>query len=99
MQKHSSPKMQLTQRGAAFRVRQLLAELHLLVGSFPDLRDAFDPDELPLAFILRRDSGLMNASAQRPERLALPANDPVWRRTMRSRTQSRRGRRKQISDV
>jgi hypothetical protein len=41
----------------------------------------------------------MNASAQRPERLALPPNDPVWRRTMRSRTQSRRGRRKQISDV
>jgi hypothetical protein len=90
--------MQLTQRGAAFRVRQLLAELHLLVGSFPDLHDAFDADELPLAFILRRDSRLMKASPLRRERLALPANDPVRRRTMPSRTQSRRGRRKQMSD-
>jgi hypothetical protein len=98
MQKHSSPEMQLTQRGAAFRVRQLLAELQLLVGSFPDLHDAFDADELPLAFILRRDSRLMKRSPQRRERLALPVNDQVRRRTMRSRAQSRRGPRKQMSD-
>lgn len=98
MQKHPSPGMQLTRRGAAFRVRQLLGELHLLVGSFPDLRDVFDADELPLAFILRRDSRLMKASSQRRERLPLAANDTVRRRTMRSRRQSRRGRRKQMSD-
>ena len=98
MQKHSSPGMQLTQRGAAFRVRQLLGGLHLLVGSFPDLHDAFDADELPLVFILRRDSWLMRASPQRRERLPLPADGQVGRRTMRSRTQSRRGRRKQMSD-
>jgi hypothetical protein len=90
--------MHLTQRGVAFRVRQLLGELHLLVGSFPDLRDAFDADELPLAFIIRRDSRLMKASPQRRERLPLLANDAARRRTMRSRTQSRRGRRKQMSD-
>jgi hypothetical protein len=28
----------------------------MLMGSFLDLRDAFDPDELPLEFILKRDS-------------------------------------------
>ena len=58
MQTHSSPSMQLTKRRAAFRLRQLLDECHLLLGSFPDLQDAFDPDELPLEFIFRRDSQL-----------------------------------------
>jgi hypothetical protein len=90
--------MALTRGGAAFRVRQLLGELHLLVRSFPDLRDAFDADELPLAFILRRDSRLMKASPQRREKLPLGANDTVRRRTMRSRTRRRRGPRKQMSD-
>ena len=70
MQKHSLPRMHLTRRGAALRVRQLLGELHLLVGSFPDLRDAFDADELPLAFILRRDSRLVKASPQRRDRFS-----------------------------
>ena len=41
---------------AALRLRQLLDEVHLLTSAFPDLRDAFDPDELPIEFILRRDS-------------------------------------------
>ncbi|HJR60433.1 MAG TPA: hypothetical protein VJ813_13560 [Vicinamibacterales bacterium] len=43
-------------RAAAFRLRRLLDELGMLMGSFPRLRDAFDPDELPLEFILKRDS-------------------------------------------
>ena len=98
MQKHASPGGQLTRRGAPLRVRQLLGELQLLVGSFPDLRDAFDADELPLAFILRRNSRLMKASPPQRERLPLPAHDTVRRRTMRSRTQNRRGRRKLMSD-
>jgi hypothetical protein len=33
----------------------LLAEIHLLRTGFPDLWDAFDADELPIAFILERD--------------------------------------------
>ena len=98
MQKHRSPGMQLTQRGAAFRVRQLLDELHLLMGSFPDLHDAFDADELPLAFILRRDSRLMKGSPEPREQFSPRPNDPVRRRTTPSRAQSRRGRRKQMSD-
>lgn len=98
MQKDSSREMQLTRRGAVSRVRQLLGELHLLMGSFPDLHDAFDADELPLAFILRRDSRLLKASPQRRERLLRDANDSVRPPTMPSLTQSRRGRRKQMPD-
>ena len=56
MSKDSSHGLQLARRAAAFRLRQLLGHLSLLVSAFPDLRDAFDPDELPLAFILKRDS-------------------------------------------
>lgn len=99
MQKHSSPGMQRTQRGAAFRVRQLLDALHLLIGPFPDLHDAFNTDELPLAFIVRRDSPLMTGRPEPRERFLPRPNDPVRRRTMPSRTQRRRGRRKQISDA
>ena len=98
MHTHSSPVMPLTQRGAAFRLRQLLDELHLLMGSFPDLRAAFDADELPLAFILERDSRPTEASAEPRRTISRPANHPVPRHTMASRTQSRAGRRKPTSD-
>ena len=97
MQKHSSPMVQLTTRGVAFRLRQLLDEFHLLIGSFPDLRDAFDADELPLAFILRRDSRL-TARAAPSKTFSERANNSVRRRTMSSRTHSRGGPRKQMSD-
>jgi hypothetical protein len=97
MHKHSSPVRQLTKRGAAFRLRQLLDEFRLLIGSFPDLRDAFDADELPLAFILRRDSRLTEASAGPRQTFPPHGNNSVRRRTM-SRTHSRAGRRKQMSD-
>ena len=56
MTRHSWPTLQVVKRGAAFRLRQLWDELTMVMGSFPDLRHAFDPDELPLDFILRRDS-------------------------------------------
>jgi hypothetical protein len=48
--------VQITTQAAASELRQLWDRLAMLVGSFPDLRDAFDPDELPLEFILKRDS-------------------------------------------
>ena len=56
MTRHSWPTLQVVKRAAAFKLRQLWDELAMLMGSFPDLRDAFDPDELPLEFILKRDS-------------------------------------------
>ena len=98
MHKHPSPVMQLTKRRAAFRLRQLLDEFHLLMGAFPDLHDAFDADDLPLAFILRRDARLTEARAEPSKAFPPRANKPVRQRTMSSRPQSRGGRRKQTSD-
>jgi hypothetical protein len=48
--------LQIVKRAAAFRLRQLRDEFAMVMGSFLDLRDAFDPDKLPLEFILKRDS-------------------------------------------
>jgi len=31
-------------------------ELNVLLSAFPDLRDAFDADELPVSFIVTRDA-------------------------------------------
>ena len=98
MQTHSSPTVQLTKRRAAFRLRRLLDEFHLLLGSFPDLHDAFDPDELPLEFILRRDSQLTDDGVKSSTTSSQVASNMVQRRTISSRSQSRNGRRKQISD-
>ena len=56
MTDYSAHKPPTTKDAAAFRFRQLVDELKMLTGAFPDLHDAFDPDELPLEFILRRDS-------------------------------------------
>lgn len=97
MHEHSSPVTQLTKGGAAVRLRQLLDEFHLLMGAFPDLRDAFDADELPLPFILRRDSRLTEATAEPRQTVSPHGHNPVRQRT-RSRAPSRRGRRKQLSD-
>lgn len=80
MRKHLSPMMQYAERRAAFRLRQLLSELQLLMGAFPDLRDAFDADELPLAFILRRDSRLTARRALAPYRAVAPRRPGSTRR-------------------
>ncbi len=56
MNKHSSHLLQLTRRRAGFTLNQLLDEIQLLTVAFPDLRDAFAADELPIAFILKRDA-------------------------------------------
>lgn len=98
MHKHSSPMVQPTERGAAFRLRQLLDEFHLLMGCFPDLRDAFDDDELPLAFILKRDARLTEASAWPRQAVSPRANKSARRRTMLPGTRTRGGPRKQMSD-
>lgn len=56
MTRHSWHTLQVVKRAAASRLRQLWNGLAMLMGSFPDLGDAFDPDKLPLEFILKRDS-------------------------------------------
>jgi hypothetical protein len=97
MENHSS-RMQLTKRRAALRLRQLLDEIHLLMASFPDLQGAFDADELPLAFILRRDSRPSERGIQSSATFSRRPNNSVRRRTKASRTPKRGGPRKQMSD-
>ena len=67
MHKHSSPVKQATRRTAVSGLRHLLDEVQLVMAGLPDLHDAFDADDLPLAFILRRDSQL--AAGERPIRV------------------------------
>jgi hypothetical protein len=97
MEKHSLP-MQLTNRRASFRLRRLLDEFHLLMASFPDLQDAFDADDLPLAFILRRGSRLSEPGIQPSKTFSRRPRKAVRRRTRSSRTPIRRGPRKQMSN-
>jgi hypothetical protein len=52
--KHESHIIEFARRGAEARVRELIDELRLLTAAFPHLRAAFDADELPIKFILRR---------------------------------------------
>lgn len=44
---------ELAKRGAEARLRDIIHEAKLLIGLFPHLSDSFDPDELPVSFILR----------------------------------------------
>jgi hypothetical protein len=48
--------LQVIRRTAAARLRQISDTFQMLMSSLPNLRAAFDPDELPVEFILRRDS-------------------------------------------
>jgi hypothetical protein len=56
MAKRRSRVLELTKRGAAVEFRALVDELKFLLDMFPHLRDSYDPDELPVKFILKRDS-------------------------------------------
>jgi hypothetical protein len=61
---------ELAKRGAEVRLRELIQEAKNVIDLFPHLRDAYDRDELPVSFIIRRDAGRAarkNAS-RRPRR-------------------------------
>ena len=66
MREHSSHVLELAKRGAALRLGELVNELNLLLRLFPDLRDAFDADELPVSFIVKRDARCPDATAVTP---------------------------------
>jgi hypothetical protein len=50
---------ELAKRGAEVQLRELVHEVKLLIGLFPHLRDSFDKDELPISFIVAKDSGAL----------------------------------------
>ena len=51
----------LAKRGAETQLREVLHEARLLIELFPHLRDSFDKDELPLKFIMAKESGAPRA--------------------------------------
>jgi hypothetical protein len=61
---------ELAKRGAEFRLRELVQEAKNVMDLFPNLRDSYDKDALPLSFIIRRDAGPVTRAkaAQRPRR-------------------------------
>jgi len=68
MAKHSSRILELAKRGAALRIREVANELDALLHAFPDLHDAFDADELPVSFIMRRDARRARAKGVRRQK-------------------------------
>ena len=95
MDKRSSHRLQITRRAAAIRLRQLIDEFHLITSSFPDLRDAFDPDELPIEFILRRDSQAEPYATVKPARRAVT---PLTRSMPAPGVDHRRSRKTPVPD-
>jgi hypothetical protein len=85
MAEHSPRLLELAKHGATFRMRELANELKLLLELFPDLLDSFDPDELPVSFIVRRDANQPAGQTVETKKGLSPAGrGPVkkaWRRS------------------
>lgn len=70
MPKQTSHILESARRSAEARLREVLQEARLLMLAFPDLRDAFDQDELPISFIVARRSGRLTRRPDAPSRPA-----------------------------
>ena len=70
MPKHSGQILELAKRGAEARLQDLIHEAKLLVQLFPHLRDSYDKDELPIAFIVARGSGRLTKRSDVPSQAA-----------------------------
>jgi hypothetical protein len=73
MAKKSSHIVELAKRGAQARFQDLMMEAKLLLRLFPDLTDSFDKDELPISFIMARDSERVRRSSSGRQRKVSPA--------------------------
>lgn len=60
--------MELAKRGAQAQLEDLLHELDMLLELFPHLEDSFDPDELPVSFLLKRGSHRATRRAKAPSK-------------------------------
>lgn len=97
MHKHSSPGRQATGRSAASGLRHLLDEVQVFTAALPDFHDAFDADDLPLGFILRRDSQA-DAGARPPDTEAPRASRVGQPPTRAVHVRRRGGHRRGMSD-
>ena len=78
--------------GAMARFHELVSELSALTSAFPDLSDAFDADELPVQFILRRDSPCRKGRRIRPGSVGVtPSKAANRRRLTKARTGGKSG--------
>jgi len=88
MDKSFSHLLALGKRGAERRFSQLMKELSFLFVSFPHLSDAFDADELPVSFIIKRDSRGAQVKVVRRHRVApMALTTPVTRQVKEGRRQ------------
>jgi hypothetical protein len=55
-----------TRSKAEARFRELVDELKLLTVAFPHLREAYDPEDLPVNFLLKRGADRAAKRANRP---------------------------------
>jgi hypothetical protein len=96
VEKESSPILERATHAAALGIRGLMDEVRMLAGALPDLRDAFDADELLVSFILRRDARRFGAARERHD-VPTPAMKAVSRKSTPHPSQRRGGHRKQVS--
>ena len=75
MPKRSSPLLELAKRGAEARFRELAQEARYLLELFPHLKDAFDKDELPIAFVIARNSGSLKRTGRTGRKRRRPGVD------------------------
>jgi hypothetical protein len=75
MPKPRSRLAKLTKSSAAVEFKALVDELKFLLDMFPHLRDSYDPDELPVSFILKRDARRSKIKTARRRKV-----DPLTRR-------------------
>jgi hypothetical protein len=73
MPKPRSRVAKLTKSGAAIEFKALMDELKFLLDMFPHLRDSYDPDELPVKFILKRDAARSKGKPARRRKQPGPA--------------------------
>jgi hypothetical protein len=73
----------LAKRGAELRLRELLKEASDLVKMFPPLKDAFDPDELAVKFLMRRGADKVALQAEAAAEATPSVLEPNLRRKRR----------------
>jgi hypothetical protein len=84
---------ELAKRGAEVRLRELVREGKYLIELFPDLRDSFDTDELPVSFILARGARRARkqlARQRRRQRMSTVARKALSQRMKRYWTTKRK---------
>lgn len=62
--------LELAKHGAQAQLSDLLHEMRMILELFPDLRDSFDADELPVRFLLKRGATKRQMSAAARARIS-----------------------------